>query len=177
VTPPRFIRRFVRREVSGSPVLGAGEDGIRVHATTPLWSDAGELVLPIFLAWSFPQPFFASFQDLPRAVAVYLDDPGAGVALALRLVDPHVLEDPPAGPNFHGNEARWGNPDARASGWASTLLEARLPARETPPTLFLRAALHGHVSNVLALDLAADTIESTLGGRPHALDVADLSPR
>ncbi len=142
--------------------------GLRLAAAR-LDFDGERLSFDLLLAFLIPARLQAAFRRPERAIVCVLEDSG-GRAAWFAASDPHVSYPDEGMPNFMGlPPALPGDPldSEECGGWVGIPLRVSLPRPSEPgPSLFVTALLREHVSNTLAIDLAALSATSFLGGRP-----------
>lgn len=127
---------------SDSPAVGESDPGVRI-AVADVARDGALTRFTLLVTCGLPDVDFHSFADLARAVAVELQDAGAGEGAAFPLVDPTVNELDPPVRNFTP-------PAEGAAGVAFLRAYVAVPVEAViapGPGLFVRASLQRWRSN------------------------------
>jgi hypothetical protein len=137
-----------------------------------LWSggfthEEGRLRIPLTVGFEVSQQYAAGFRSLDQAVVLQVETGEA--TFAATLLDPERPESPYAA-NYQGNPEKIGHPKNSVGGWVQCVLVVPLKEKQK---VFVHATLLSHGSNVLALDLAAGSIDSFANGEPHAIALAN----
>lgn len=141
---PRFalLGPFVHAAREGSPTVDESDPGLRV-AVADVARDGDLTRFTLLVTCGLPDVDFHAFADLARAIAVELQDAGAGEGAAFALDDPTVNALDPPVRNFTPPEG-----DAAGVAFLRAHLAVPFEAVIAPgPGLFVRASLQRWRSN------------------------------
>lgn len=148
----RIESRLSTNELPDSPKLGVGEVGLRIAAKEVTYlEETGELRLALFVSFGFPLSTWGAYKQLPWAIHVTVEDAAFGRAGAVPLKDPFVRYADDKGDNFGGLLAP---PSSSVrQGWARVPLLVFAPRSAHEPSIYIKATLREHTSNVLSVNL------------------------
>lgn len=141
---------FTLSRVADSPEVDEAAPGLRLVASNVTHADDA-LSFDLLLCYGFGDAFFFAFKDVQKAIVLELEDPSAGRATSFALLDPSVNYLPDPAPNFAPPPP--GSPSA-----AFLRAFVGVPLRVPSPrgaSLYARAVLHGHRSNVVRIAVDA----------------------
>ena len=145
-----------------------GSEGIRLAAEN-LAYDGSQLSLDVLAAYAFAPGFAAAYQRLSDALVLGVENAETGAAAVVPLIDPRKTFPARPGPNFQGIRPWPGNKIGLTGGSVIMPLEISVPRPLLDgPSLYLTMFLQRHISNTLAIDLAALTVASFMVGEPFA---------
>lgn len=165
-----FPQLFTSVDREGFPVLGDGEEGIRIFADN-LNFEEDVFSCQLLVSFAFSRQFCCRFKRLAQAITILIENADTGQYHHMSLIDPHKIYPSLDGDNFNPSDQN------RLTGIKTSYREIPISmAISNPdwgPHLFMRAVLQDITSNLLAFNFSNELeMSSYMNDQPFSVQLS-----